>query len=190
MLGFYVLFALDGEWLLSETNPALAAPLPAPQRAGTGHGALRRLAEDHEAYRAAGEIVREADQSYRAAREEAAGLAKDLEDLSGGEDLEQAERELREEEDKLRELAAHHRGRANADEREAKNVDKAREAIDSGAEEHCPTCHREFESGEQAEISDTLKRQAAAIRRRASRETEEAETLVSNENRTTEKLET
>ena len=50
-------------------------------------------------------------------------------------------------------------------------MDKAREAIDSGAEEHCPTCHREFESGEQAEISDTLRRQAAAIRRRAARET-------------------
>ncbi len=101
-----------------------------------------------------------------------------------------AERELREEEEKLRELAAHHRGRANADEREAGNVDRAREAIDSGAEEHCPTCHREFESGEQAEISDTLRRQAAAIRRRANRETEEAEKLTTSANRTAEKLET
>jgi hypothetical protein len=95
-----------------------------------------------------------------------------------------AERELREEEEKLRELAAHHRGRANADEREARNVDKAREAIDSGAVEHCPTCRREFESGEQVEISDTLKRQAAAIRRRASRETEEAEKLAVSAERT------
>jgi exonuclease SbcC len=68
-------------------------------------------------------------------------------------------------------------------------VDKAREAIDSGAEEHCPTCHREFESGEQAEISHTLKRQAAAIRRRAARETEEAEKLTASAERTGEKLE-
>src|SRR5215213_3760693 len=93
------------------------------------------------------------------------------------------------EEEKLRELAAHHRGRANADEREARNVDKAREAIDSGAEEHCPTCHREFESGEQAEISDTLRRHAAAIRRRADRETEEAEKLAASAEETGEKLE-
>src|SRR4029450_106817 len=148
----------------------------------------QRLAEDHEAYRVRERAVREADESYRAAREEAAGLAKDLEDLSGGENLERAQRELREEEEKLRELAAHHRGKANADEREAGNVDKAREAIDSGAEEHCPTCHREFEGGEQAEISDTLRRQAAAVRRRAGREIEEAEKLAASADKTGEKL--
>jgi DNA repair protein SbcC/Rad50 len=187
--GFHDLFDLDGEELLSETLAVLERAAGELERAETRHEELQRLAEDHEAYRAAGEVVREADESYRAAREEAAGLAKELEDLSGGEDLEQAERELREEEDKLRELAAHHRGRANADEREAKNVDKAREAIDSGAEEHCPTCHREFESGEQAEISDTLKRQAAAIRRRAGRENEEAEKLSASAEKTGEKLE-
>jgi exonuclease SbcC len=133
--------------------------------------------------RAAGELER-----AEARHEELRRLAEDLEDLSGGEDLERAERELREEEDKLRELAALHRGRANADEREARNVDKAREAIDSGAEEHCPTCHREFESGEQVEISETLKRQAAAIRRRADRETEEAEKLAASADKTAEKL--
>jgi exonuclease SbcC len=187
--GFHDLFDLDGEELLSETLAVLERAAGELERAETRHEELQRLVEDHEAYRAAGEVVREADESYRAAREEAAGLAKELEDLSGGEDLEQAERELREEEDKLRELAAHHRGRANADEREAKNVDKAREAIDSGAEEHCPTCHREFESGEQAEISDTLKRQAAAIRRRAGRENEEAEKLSASAEKTGEKLE-
>ena len=84
------------------------------------------------------------------------GLAEELEDVSGGEDLEKREQGLREEAKKLREMAANHRGRANANEREAKNVDKAREAIVSGAEDHCPTCHRGFESGEQEEISDTL----------------------------------
>ena len=53
-------------------------------------------------------------------------------------------------------------------------MDKAREAIVSGAENHCPTCHRGFESGEQEEISDTLYRQAASLRRLAARDTEEA----------------
>jgi DNA repair protein SbcC/Rad50 len=187
--GFHDLFDLDGEELLSETLAVLERAAGELERAKGRHEELRRLAEDHEAHRVSAKAVREAEESYLAAQEEAAGLAEDLEDLSGGEDLERAERELREEEDKLRELAAHHRGRANADEREARNVDKAREAIDSGAEEHCPTCHREFESGEQAEISDTLKRQAAAIRRRAARETEEAEKLAVAAERTSEKLE-
>jgi len=187
--GFHDLLGLDGPELLSEAVVVLGRAAGELEKAEGRHEELRRLAEDHDAYRVAAKAGREAGESYRAAREEAAGFAERLEDLSGGEDLERAERELREEEEKLRELAAHHRGRANADEREAKNVDKAREAIDSGAEEHCPTCHREFESGEQAEISDTLRRQAAAIRRRADRETAEAEKLAASANRTAEKLE-
>jgi DNA repair protein SbcC/Rad50 len=188
MPGFHDLFDLDGKELLSETLAVLERAAGELERAEGRHEELRRLAEDHEAHRVSEKTVREAEESYLAAREEAAGLAEDLEELTGGEDLERAERELREEEDKLRQLAAHHRGRANADEREARNVDKAREAIDSGAEEHCPTCHREFESGEQAEISETLKRQAAAIRRRADRETEEAEKLTASADKTAEKL--
>jgi DNA repair protein SbcC/Rad50 len=187
--GLHDLFDLDSEELLSEALAVLGRATGELERAEARHEELRRLREDHETYRVSAKVLREADESYLAAREEAAGLAEDLEDLSGGEDLELAERELREEEDKLRELAAHHRGRAKADEREAGNVDKAREAIDSGAEEHCPTCHREFEGGEQAEISDTLRRQAAAIRRRAARETEEAEKFAASAEMTGEKLE-
>jgi exonuclease SbcC len=189
MPGFRALFDLDGPELLSETLAVLELAAGELERAEARHEELRSLKEDHDSYRVAAEAVREADESYRAAREEVAGLAEKLEDLSAGEDLGRRERELREEEEKLRELAALHRGRANADEREAKNVDKAREAIDSGEEEHCPTCHREFESGEQEEISDTLKRQAAAIRRRADRESEEAEKLADSANSTAEKLE-
>jgi exonuclease SbcC len=187
--GFHDLFDLDGEELLSKTLAVLGRATGELEKAEVRHEELRRLAEDHGAYKVSAKALREAEESYQVARDEAAGLAEDLEDISGGEDLERAERELREEEEKLRELAAHHRGRANADEREARNVDKAREAIDSGAEEHCPTCHREFESGEQAEISDTLRRQAAAIRRRAARETEEAEKLAASAEKTGEKLE-
>ena len=74
------------------------------------------------------------------------------------------------------------------DEREAKNVDRVREAIDIGAEEHCTTCLREFESGEQAVVSDTLRRQASAIRHRAKRETEEATKLAASADDTAESL--
>jgi len=185
---FQDLFDLDGPELLSEILAVLERAAGELERAEGSHEELRRLAGDHDAYRVVAKEVGEADESYSAAREEVAGLVEALEDLSGGEDLERAERELREQEEKLRELAALHRGKANADESEAKNIDKAREAIDSGAEEHCPTCHREFESGEQAEISDTLRRQAAAIRRRADRETGEAGKLAASADETGEKL--
>jgi exonuclease SbcC len=185
--GFHDLFDLDGPELLSETLTVLERAARELEMAEGSHEELRRLAGDYDAYRVAAKEVGEADESYSAAREEVAGLVEALEDLSGGEDLERAERELREQEEKLRELAALHRGKATADESEAKNIDKAREAIDSGAEEHCPTCHREFESGEQAEISDTLRRQAAAIRRRADRETGEATKLAASADETGEK---
>jgi hypothetical protein len=107
------------------------------QAAETRYEELKELAGEHEAYRLAEAGVEEARRTYEEARAEAARLAEELEDLFDG-DLERTERELREEEEKLREVAAMHRGRAHADEREALNVDKAREAIDSGAEEHCP----------------------------------------------------
>ena len=187
--GFYTLFDLDGSELLSETLVVLERAPAELEAAEARYEELKELAEEHEAFRIAEAGVGEAREAYERTRGEAARLAEELEDLFGGENPERAQRELREEEEKLREVAAMHRGRAHADEREAQNVDKAREAIDSGAEEHCPTCHRGFESGEQAEISDTLRRQAAAIRRRARRETEEAEKLAASADTTTEKLE-
>ena len=186
--GFHALFDLEGAGLLSETLDVLGGAAGELEKAEAGHEELRKRAEDHASYGLASKRAREAEKGHEAARQEAAGLAEEVEDLTAGVDLEGAERELRGEEDKLRELAALHRGRANADEREAGNVDKARDAIESGAEEHCPTCHREFESGEQEEISDTLRRQAAAIRRRATRETEEAEKLSASAEETARKL--
>ncbi len=186
--GFHALFDLDGPELLLETLVVLERAPAHLEAAEARYEELKEIAGEHEAFRLAEAGVREAREAYEKAQGEAARLAEELEDLFGGEDPERAEHELREEEEKLREVAAMHRGRAHADEREAQNVDKAREAIDSGAEEHCPTCHRGFESGEQAEISDTLRRQAAAIRRRASRELEEAEKLAASANATAERL--
>jgi exonuclease SbcC len=186
--GWDALFELDGPELLEEASAVLEGVAGELEKAEARYGELKELESGHEAYRLAEEEVREARERHEEAREEAVRLAEELEEVSGGEDLEDRERELREEEDKLRELAATHRGRANAGEREAKNVDKAREAIDSGAEDHCPTCHRYFEDGEQLEISGTLKRQAAAIRRRVARETAEAEKLSASADVAGEKL--
>ena len=186
--GWSALFELDGPELLAEATVVLEGAAGELLRAEERYEALRELASCYEAYRLAEEEVREARARHEEALAKSERLAEELEEISGGEDLEERERELREEEEKLREIAASHRGRASADEREAKNVDKAREAIESGAEDHCPTCHRTFEDGELFEISDTLSRQAASIRRRAARETEEAEKLSSAAEATAEKL--
>ncbi|HSK98947.1 MAG TPA: SMC family ATPase [Rubrobacteraceae bacterium] len=175
--GWSTLFGLDGTEVLSGAVDVLDGASGELARAEERHERLRALAADHEAYRLAGEELREAEERHERALTEARRIEEEIEEVSIGEDLEKRERELREEEEKLREVAASHRGRAAANEREARNVEKAREAIDSGAEDHCPTCHRHFEAGEQSEISDTLGRQAAALRRLAAREIENAEKL-------------
>ncbi|MDQ3429923.1 MAG: SMC family ATPase [Actinomycetota bacterium] len=186
--GLRALFDLDGQELLREGVAVLDGVSGELERAEARFEELRELSSRHEALKTAEGEERTARQRYEETENEAKRLQEEIEDFSGGEDLERREKDLREEEEKLKEVAAHHRGRANADEREAKNVDKAREAIDSGAEDHCPTCHRGFEGGEQEEISDTLKRQAASLRRRAAVETAEAEKLAASAAETSGKL--
>lgn len=186
--GWGALFELDGPELLAEAAVVLEGAAGELSRAEERYEALRELAATHEDYELLEKDLREAEGRHQEAVAEARRLAEELDDVSGGEDLEKWERELREEEEKLREIAASHRGKANANEREAKNVDRAREAIDSGADDHCPTCHRGFEDEEQVEISDTLRRQAAALRRLAARENEEAEKLAEAATATGKKL--
>jgi len=189
LAGWDALFELEGPELLVEAGAVLERAAGELTRAEKRHDELKELASDHADLGLLEEELRDATERHEEALAEARGLAEELEEISGGEDLEKWESELREEVEKLKEIAALHRGRATANEREAKNVDKAREAIDSGAEEHCPTCHRDFDEGEQVEISDTLRRQAAALRRLAARETEEAEKLAESAGATEKKLE-
>jgi exonuclease SbcC len=186
--GWSALFELEGPELLAEAGVVLDGAAGELARAEEHYERLKETASDHEEFKLLEGALREAGERHEEALAEARGLAEDLEEISGGEDLEKWERELRAEAEKLKEVAASHRGRAAANEREAKNVDMAREAIDSGAEEHCPTCHRSFEEGEQVEISDTLGRQAAALRRLAARDTEEAEKLAEAAGATEKKL--
>lgn len=186
--GFDALFELDGQDLLQRAVAVLDGASGELEAAEARHEELREVSALHRSYRASEEEVSRARARHEEAKAEARTLREELEDLSGGEDLAEREETLRKDEEKLREVAAHHRGRANAVEREAKNVDKAREAIDSGAEDHCPTCHRGFEGGEQEEISSTLKRQAASLRRQAANENREAEKLITSAEESAEKL--
>jgi exonuclease SbcC len=188
LAGWGALFELDGPEMLAEASAVLDRAAGELARAEEHYEKLRELASEHEDFKLLESDLQEAKQRYEEALAEAGQFAEELDNVSGGEDLEKWERELRAEAEKLREVAASHRGRAAANEREAKNVDRAREAIESGAEDHCPTCHRGFEHGEQVEISDTLRRQAAALRRLAARETEEAEKLAESAEATDKKL--
>ncbi|HEX2729157.1 MAG TPA: SMC family ATPase, partial [Rubrobacteraceae bacterium] len=172
--GWDDLFDLDGAELLARTVTVLVEAEKSLEMAEDRLRELREMEAAHAEHRRGEEELRKARDRYAEAQRECERISEEIEDLSGGEDLEAWERGLREEEETLRELAAARRGAASANEREARNVDKAREAIASGAEDHCPTCHREFESGEYDDIVDTLKRQAAAIRRLAAKATEEA----------------
>ena len=186
--GWGALFELDGPELLARAGAVLEGAAGELSRAEEQHEKLKEIASEHEEFKLLDADLREATERHEEALAEAKRYAEKLEEVSGGEDLAKWERELRVEAEKLREIAASHRGRAAANEREAKNVDRAREAIDSGAEDHCPTCHRGFEDGEQVEISDTLRRQADALRRLAARETEEAEKLAESAGVTEKKL--
>ena len=186
--GWAGLFELDGPDLLSRAGEVLGQAAGGLAVAEEHYEELREAASGYEELGLLVKEEREAAERHEAALAETRRLAEELDDVSGGEDLEIREQGLREEAKKLRELAANHRGRANANEREAKNIDKAREAIVSGAEDHCPTCHRGFESGEQEEISDTLYRQAASLRRLAARDTEEAGKFAGSANSTEQTL--
>jgi len=186
--GWDGLFDLDGAEILSETVAVLEKAEEELERAEDHLRELREIEVAHAEHRRGEHEVREAREQCSEARRECERLSEELEILSAGEDLEARERELREEEEKLRELAAARRGAASANEREAKNVDRAREAIESGAEDHCPTCHREFESGEFDEIVATLNRQAAALRRLAAKALEEAEKHADTADAAEEKL--
>jgi exonuclease SbcC len=186
--GWDNLFDLDGSELLSETVAVLEKAEEELERAEERLHELREIEAAHAEHQRSGDEVREARERCMEAQRECERLSEELETLSAGEDLETRERELREEEEKLRELAAARRGAASANEREAKNVDRAREAIESGAEDHCPTCHREFEDGEFDEIVDTLNRQAAVLRRLAAKAMEEAETHTNAADTAEEKL--
>ncbi|MBA2713156.1 MAG: SMC family ATPase, partial [Rubrobacteraceae bacterium] len=186
--GWADLFELDGPELLSGAGEVLGNAAGELAVAEEHYQELREAASGHEELGLLATEEREAKERHEAAVAEKQRLAEELDDASGGEDLEKRENSLREEAEKLKELAANHRGRANVNEREARNVDRAREAIVSGDEDQCPTCHRGFESGEQEEISDTLYRQAASLRRLAARDTEEAGKLVESANSTEQTL--
>jgi len=173
--GWDELFELEGAELLTAAASVLGEAEEVLELAEKRYDALCRLEALHDQHRRAVREHKEAEARHEEAREALEELEDEAAGISGGADLEDEEKRVRGEVETLRELAAARRGSAASDEREAQNVEKARRAIEVGADEHCPTCHRPFEGTEYDEILDTLGRQVAALNRRAARARAEAD---------------
>ena len=100
-------------------------------------------------------------------REEVARLDAGMEGMAG-DALEENLKRLRREERSLQRQSAQQKGLADADERDAERLDRARRMIEESEEvAQCPTCHRDFEGDEHREVIETLQRQAKEARGRA-----------------------
>ncbi len=101
-------------------------------------------------------------------RARVAQLDEELEEATDGGALEANLERLRREERRLQRQSAQQKGLADADERDAKKLDRARFMIEDSEEvAQCPTCHRDFEGDEHREVVETLWRQAEEARERA-----------------------
>jgi exonuclease SbcC len=112
--------------------------------------------------------LEEARARFEEGREEVARLDAEMEGVTGGGALEEELARLRKEERRLQRQSAQQKGLAEADERDAEKLDRARHAVESSEEvAKCPTCHRGFEGDEHKEAIETLLRQAEEARGRA-----------------------
>jgi exonuclease SbcC len=117
------------------------------------------------------EAERELEESrarFEEGRREVARLDAEVENVTGGGTLEKKLALLRKEERSLQRQSAQQKGLAEADERDAEKLDRARRMVESSEEvARCPTCHRGFEGDEHKEVIETLLRQAEEARGRA-----------------------
>ncbi|HET9928817.1 MAG TPA: AAA family ATPase, partial [Rubrobacter sp.] len=104
--GWSDLFELDGPDLLSRAGEVLGNAAEELTAAEERYEKLREAAAGYEELGLLSRESSEAAERHEVALTEARRLAEELDDLSGGEDLEKREEGLREEVEKLRELAA------------------------------------------------------------------------------------
>jgi exonuclease SbcC len=177
LAGWSALFRLEGEQLLDRACSVLEGAEEELRRAEAYVEELGELAQRYAELRRAQEELEEGQRRHKEARKEVESLREEMQALSGGEDLEKLEAELRAEKERLEREASQKSGSAESTDREAANVEAAAQAIADGEDEECPTCHRPFESGEQGEVLDTLGRQAQDLRQRAEQAREESREL-------------
>jgi exonuclease SbcC len=117
------------------------------------------------------EAERELEKSrarFEEGRREVTRLDAEVENVTGGGTLEKELARLHKEDRSLQRQSAQQKGLAEADERDAEKLDRARRMVESSEEvARCPTCHRGFEGDEHKEVIETLLRQAKEARERA-----------------------
>ncbi len=128
---------------------------------------LKETKTRHEELLEAEGELEEARARFEEGREEVARLDAEVEEMTGGA-LEEELVRLRREERSLQRQSVQQKGLADADERDAERLDRARRMVE-GSEDvaQCPTCHRGFEGDEHREVMETLQRQAEEARGRA-----------------------
>ncbi len=137
-------------------------------RAEEDLSSLKEAKTRHKELLEANRELEEARARFEEGRGETARLDAEVKALTGGGALEEELTRLRREEGRLQRQSAQQQGLADADERDAQKLDRARQMIESSEEvAKCPTCHRGFEGDEHQEVIETLLRQAEEARGRA-----------------------
>ncbi|MBA2693046.1 MAG: SMC family ATPase [Rubrobacter sp.] len=129
---------------------------------------LRDVREKHEKLEEKKSRLEKGEAAIEEARTRLEKLDEDIENVSGGLSLDEKISTLRERHDSLQRESAQKSGRADAEEREAKKMEKARRMVEN-SDEHakCPTCQRGFEEDKHTEVIESLTRLEESSRKQS-----------------------
>lgn len=143
-----------------------------------GHHILGETEKKHESLAKLETRLEKGEKEIGSAGREISRLDREMSELSGGESLDERISALRKRQTELQRESAGKKGHADADEREAKNMEKARRMVeDSDEYAECPTCRRGFHEDEHAEVIQSLRERENDLRDRASATREECRKL-------------
>ncbi|MGI8649480.1 MAG: AAA family ATPase [Rubrobacter sp.] len=148
------------------------------ERAAAQLEALKREKERHGELSALNARLENAAKHIEEVSAETERLDAQMKRLTGGVSLGERLTKLRTRRDELGGDSAQRKGRAGANESEAKKLAKAREMIESSDEyARCPTCQRGYSEDEHAEVIASIRRQEEELSRRAEEAREEGRRL-------------
>ncbi len=144
------------------------------------HRRLEKLREEHAESEEVAAKVREQEAARERGRARRAELDGEARDLTGGEDLDDVSKRLREEREEIEREAASLKGAAKSDSERAKDLRTARQAVEhTGADGECPTCQRGFAGDEEhLKVVETLDREIKGFEERAEESLAKADGLA------------
>ncbi len=129
---------------------------------------LREVGEKHALLEEKKSRLEKGEVEIGKARKRLEEIEDGIEEISGGVSLDEKISALRKSRDSLQRESAQKSGRADAEEREAKKMEKARRMVeDSDEHAKCPTCQRGFEDDEHTEVIESLSRLEESSRKQA-----------------------